>query len=151
MSRSENERIEDILRASMRLAEIAKLGHEAFASDWVLQDAAARQLGIIGEAAGHLSDGLRQRVPDLQRTVRVAKGMRNHVVHKYWDTDEDIVWITLVEDIPELITMLEGEYTPPPSGSVFDEDFSFPCSGAAADGNGGRAGAPTSGRDRRVP
>lgn len=125
MSRSDNERIEDILRASRRLREIGKAGREAFNRSWPHQSAAVRELEIIGEAVKHLSDDFMESKPELPADL--ARGLRNRATHRYWTIDLDTIWNTVKDDIGPLIEMLKDEYTPPPSGSVFDEDHSFPA------------------------
>ncbi|WP_428117061.1 HepT-like ribonuclease domain-containing protein [Candidatus Poriferisodalis sp.] len=50
MTRSDAERVHDILDACNKLVEIAALGRAEFDRSWILQSAAERQLEIIGEA-----------------------------------------------------------------------------------------------------
>jgi|GEM_PF-3590825 len=70
MSRSDNDRIEDVLRASRRLQEIGNAGRETFQRDWPLQDAAVRELEIIGEALYNLSDTFAGEQPNCRSTWR---------------------------------------------------------------------------------
>ncbi len=35
-------------------------------------------------------------------------GMRNRLIHAYFDVDVGIVWATVTEDLPPLISELEG-------------------------------------------
>lgn len=51
MSRSDDERITDLLDAGDELADIVDRGAEAFDADPILRRAAERLLEIIGEAA----------------------------------------------------------------------------------------------------
>ena len=62
-------------------------------------------LEIIGEAAVGTSPEFRKKYPQVPWNVIV--GMRNRLTHGYYDIDLDIVWKTLEEDIPPLITELE--------------------------------------------
>ena len=124
MTRSDNDRVGDVLRASHRLQEIGRAGRGAFDDSWVLQDAAVRELEIAGEALSNLSARFKARLPGLP--VDAARGMRNHAAHRYWILDLGTIWKTIENDIGPLIAMLEGEYDPPPTGSVFDEDFTIP-------------------------
>jgi uncharacterized protein with HEPN domain len=59
-----------------------------------------RLVEIIGEAAGRVSVGTQAELPDLPWSAMV--GMRNRLVHGYYETDLDVVWNTLVEDLPPL-------------------------------------------------
>ncbi len=54
----DNDLIEHILDAAGKLAEIVAAGRAAFDDSWLVRSAAERQLEIIGEAAGKLSERL---------------------------------------------------------------------------------------------
>lgn len=60
---------------------------------------------IIGEAANQVSDDLRENAPDIPWSVMI--GMRNRLIHAYFDIDLDVVWSTSTGDIPLLITELK--------------------------------------------
>jgi len=64
-----------------------------------------RLLEIIGEAANQVSDELREKAADIPWFIIV--GMRNRLIHAYFDIDLDVVWSTSKEDIPLLITELK--------------------------------------------
>ena len=40
--------------------------------------------------------------------------MRNRLVHAYFDINLDIVWMTVQEDLPKLIGLLEPAVSPAP-------------------------------------
>ena len=65
MSQRDNDLIEHILDAAGKLAEIVAAGRENFDASWLIRSAAERQLEIIGEAAGKLSEQLHERRPTL--------------------------------------------------------------------------------------
>lgn len=56
MTRPDAARVDDIQRASAVAAEVAHLGEEAFNESLLLQYAAERAIGIIGEAAARLAE-----------------------------------------------------------------------------------------------
>jgi uncharacterized protein with HEPN domain len=60
----------------------------------------------IGEAAGKLSDRFR----DEHATIPWDRiiGMRNRLIHAYCDINRDILWQTVVEDLPFPIQQLEA-------------------------------------------
>jgi len=62
-------------------------------------------LEIIGEAATGISTEFRKRYPDVPWNAII--GMRNRLIHGYYDIDLDIVWETVEKDIPPLVTELE--------------------------------------------
>ena len=39
-------------------------------------------------------------------------GMRDRLIHGYFDINLDVVWETVTEDLPPLIDQLEGILTP---------------------------------------
>lgn len=62
-------------------------------------------LEIIGEAAAKVGDDTRALCPALPWADIV--GMRNRLIHAYFDVDLDRVWDTLREDLPPLVGELE--------------------------------------------
>ncbi len=59
---------------------------------------------IIGEAAARVSPETRQRLPEIPWAQVV--GMRNRLVHAYFDLDLDQVWNAVTEDPPPLLADL---------------------------------------------
>jgi len=76
-----------------------------FRDDEILQDALIRQLSIIGEAAGQLSDETRRQAPSVPWTD--IYGMRNKLVHDYFGVDLDAVWDTVQKDLDPLLRKVE--------------------------------------------
>jgi len=64
-----------------------------------------RLLEIIGEAARGISEEFRQNHPDLPWNKMV--GMRDRLIHGYFDVNLDVVWETITEDLPTLVAQLE--------------------------------------------
>ena len=64
------------------------------------QDVILRRLSIIGEAA----KGLPKELTDKHKAVnwKDIAGMRDILIHEYFDIELDIVWRTLTEDLPVL-------------------------------------------------
>ena len=63
-----------------------------------------RNIEIIGEAASTVSLELRQSNPNFPWSDVI--GMRNRLVHAYFDIDPDIVWETATQDLPSLLGAL---------------------------------------------
>jgi len=63
-------------------------------------------LEVIGEAAKGVSRAFRQKHPDLP--WKKTAGMRDRLIHGYFDVNLDIVWQTVTEDLPPLIHKLES-------------------------------------------
>ena len=66
----------------------------------VIRDAVLRQLEIIGEAARSLSPEGKNTYPGVDWYQIV--GMRNRLIHEYFDVSWSIVWQTVIADLPEL-------------------------------------------------
>lgn len=60
----------------------------------------------IGELANRLSDEIKESRPNIP--WRAIRGMRNLHAHDYENVDMEIVWNTLLEDIPVLKQNLEA-------------------------------------------
>jgi uncharacterized protein with HEPN domain len=73
----------------------------------LLRDGLIRQIEIIGEAAGRLSENFRSRYPDVP--WRDITAMRNRLIHAYAGVNLDLVWETVQQDIPQLIATLSAE------------------------------------------
>lgn len=67
--------------------------------------AARDAVEIVGEAASHVSSGMRESQSNISWGEIV--GMRNRLVHVYFDIDIGLVWRTVKEDLPTLIVQLE--------------------------------------------
>ena len=81
-------------------------------SDRQMVLALVKDIEIVGEAAAQVAETARRCLPDIpwERIV----GMRNRLVHAYFDINLDIVWQTVQEDLPELIALLEKAIPPKP-------------------------------------
>ena len=73
--------------------------------DPLLELALVRLIEIIGEAASHISSEFQSQFPAIP-WINII-GMRNRLIHAYYDIDNDRVWDTITDDIPPLITELQ--------------------------------------------
>ncbi|HEX9813427.1 MAG TPA: DUF86 domain-containing protein, partial [Myxococcota bacterium] len=76
------------------------LDRDAFLQDDRTVDAVVRNLEIIGEAAGRLSEEFRSSHPGIE--WRRMVGLRNRIVHDYFGIDLEIVWTILEQELPGL-------------------------------------------------
>ena len=74
-------------------------------TDRTLGLATLRCLEIVGEAASHIPESLRQQHPQIPWPQII--GTRNRLLHGYDLVDYDIIWSTIAEDLPPLIAELE--------------------------------------------
>lgn len=63
-------------------------------------------LAVIGEAAARIAPETRERDVEIPWTKIV--GMRNRLVHAYFDVDEAEVWRTVIQDLPTLANRLKA-------------------------------------------
>jgi uncharacterized protein with HEPN domain len=82
---------------------IAGLDASRFEADRKTRNAVVRSMEVIGEAARNLRKHHLDFVaahPELP--INLAAGMRNALIHGYFDVDWEQVWNTAVADIPRL-------------------------------------------------
>ena len=78
---------------------------ERFRASRMHQLAVLKALETVGEAAARLSEKTKAVHPDIP--WREIIGMRNRLVHGYFEVDLEKVWDTVREDLPPLIASLE--------------------------------------------
>jgi uncharacterized protein with HEPN domain len=76
---------------------------EALLLDHKTQDAIVRNIEIIGEAAGKIQKMDSDFVANHPELPWVQmRGMRNKMIHNYFDVDWEVVWSTVKEDLSRL-------------------------------------------------
>lgn len=75
-------------------------------SDQMLLFALIRAVEVIGEAASKVSVETRSSVPTVPWSIIIS--MRNRLIHAYFDVDPDILWVTVNEEIPQLMPLLKA-------------------------------------------
>jgi uncharacterized protein with HEPN domain len=91
----------DILFSINRIEDTVKgISEEEFAKDLVAQDAVIRRFAVIGEAANHLPKEFRKEHDEI--SWHDVIGMRNLLVHEYFDIELDVIWDTIKDDLPKL-------------------------------------------------
>lgn len=78
-------------------------------SDRMLRFAVVRAIEILGEAAARVSEETRAATPEIPWGAIV--GMRNRLIHGYFNIDVAIVWKTVTDEIPELTKKLRALLT----------------------------------------
>lgn len=87
------------------LAYTCDLDQESFEADEKAYDATLRKLELIGEAATHIPDTIRESSPEIPWRKVVAT--RNRLIHGYLGIDNDILWSIIRDDIPGLLNELK--------------------------------------------
>ena len=103
MSRRDDKTLLRDMVEAARAAVSAIQGSEqaALAADHVRALGLVKCLEIVGEAARHLSTEFCERHPAIPWGQIV--GMRNRLVHAYFEIDDVQVWKALTEDLPPLL------------------------------------------------
>jgi uncharacterized protein with HEPN domain len=107
-------------RDRVRLSDMRDAAREALAfmqgrspadlrADRLLLLAMVKELEIVGEAATRVSAETRAQLDRIPWQEIV--GMRNQLIHVYSSIDLEIVWSTLVDDLPPLVAELERVLT----------------------------------------
>ena len=98
--------LEDILEAIDRIQEyIQDVTRGTFERDRMRIDAVARNLEIIGEAVKQVPDSVREKYPSVE--WRKIAGLRDILIHKYFDVNLEIVWSVVQSNIPILKTEVQ--------------------------------------------
>ncbi len=72
---------------------------DRFLKERLIQDAVVRNFEIIGEAAGRLSEGLKE---SSSAPFAKAIAFRNRLIHGYWSVDLLLVWDVIINELPVL-------------------------------------------------
>lgn len=107
MKRSLLDFLEDMLRECTYLLERSKgMTYKDFVHNEDLKRAFIRSLEVIGEAAKKVAVHLSQKYPEVP--WRDVAGMRDKLIHDYFGVSEEVVWKTVVEDIPLFFSQIRG-------------------------------------------
>lgn len=109
--RRDLDRLRDVLEAIEAIERHTARGREDFDRDELVRTWCLKHVEIIGEAVSRLSEDLRSRYTTVP--WRAIIGMRNTLVHGYFDVDWDAVWAVVENDLSNLRTavasILEAE------------------------------------------
>lgn len=87
----------------------------SFAQDKTLDDlttnrmlsfALVHAIEIVGEAAARIMKATQEQHPEIPWGDVI--GMRHRLAHGYYDIDLDLVWLTIKDDLPHLVSRLES-------------------------------------------
>ena len=112
MQAKDHVRIEHMVDAAQTaLAFVEGRERTDLETDVMLRFAVVHAIGIVGEAAANVSAEGRAEAPAVPWKQIV--GMRNRIVHRYVDIDNDIVWATLESELPALLPLLRAVLSNP--------------------------------------
>ena len=90
----------EILDRIRRIEDYTAAGRDAFMESELLQDGVIRSFEVIGEVVKRLDPTLTDRYP--QVTWSDFTGFRDVLIHRYQETQLDLVWDATQEDLPAL-------------------------------------------------
>ena len=99
----------DAAREALSFAEGRK--RHDLDGDRMLVLALTKEVEIIGEAATNISKAFQDQTPHIPWAAII--GMRNRLIHAYFEVDRDRVWETVIVALPPLIQQLETLLDPP--------------------------------------
>lgn len=76
-----------------------------FVASGITYDATLRNLELIGEAATHIPDDVREQHAEIPWRMMIAT--RNKLIHGYLGIDNDTLWSIIQTDVPALLNQLE--------------------------------------------
>jgi len=97
--------LQDILDAVAAIEQFtAGIEFSTFSRNLEKVFAVSRALEIIGEGVKRVPDSVRNQYPDIP--WRDIAGMRDKLIHDYFNTDLEIIWQAAQEDVPQLKAMI---------------------------------------------
>ena len=106
MKREYEDYLRDMLEnAEKALSFVSGTDYDGFYRDDKAVYAVIRALEIIGEAARQIPENLRQSNPEIP--WREIAAMRNKLTHEYFGVNTKVIWRTVHEDLPLIISILK--------------------------------------------
>lgn len=105
MERDKSHLLDILQAAKLAVSYVEGITEEAFLKDTQRQDSVIRRIEIIGEAARRVSQDTKETLRNIPWNEMI--GMRNLMIHDYDDIDLPVVWQTIRNDLPALITQFE--------------------------------------------
>jgi uncharacterized protein with HEPN domain len=99
--------LDHIIAAIAKIESFTKgISQKDFSQSVLIQDAVIRNFEIIGEATKQLSVEFTQNHPKIP--WQNMAGMRDKLIHDYIDVDLDVVWETIISDLPFLKNLISN-------------------------------------------
>ncbi len=81
------------------------LSYQEYIADNRTKDAIVRNLEVLGEAATHIPDDVKERYRNIP--WKNVIGLRNVVIHRYFGIDYATIWFIIKEQLPVLKNQIE--------------------------------------------
>lgn len=97
--------VQDMLEFGERVLSYTEgMNQDMFIADTRTYDATLRNIQLIGEAATHVPDDVRESNPDIP--WRVIIGVRNRLAHSYLHISASVIWSIAQDAIPDTLPRL---------------------------------------------
>jgi len=107
MLKNDELRIRHIIDAAEEaIAFCSNRSRQDLHQDRMLNLSLVRLLEIIGEAARGISPEFRNSHPEI--VWKKMAGLRDRLIHGYFDVNLDVVWETITEDLPPMVAKLRN-------------------------------------------
>jgi uncharacterized protein with HEPN domain len=98
---------EDIIDSINKIEEYtANLSFDDFEENSLVTDAVVRNIEIIGEASKNIPTRIQQSFTDIP--WQKLRGIRNRIVHDYFDVDRKIIWFIVTNELAILKNALQN-------------------------------------------
>ena len=98
--KSQRAYVEHVIECIRRIAEDSGNGRDAVFASRTLQDAIVRNLQVRCESTKRIGDSHKRRHPEIDWPA--IAGMRNALVHDYFEVDFETVWLVVTRDLAPL-------------------------------------------------
>jgi uncharacterized protein with HEPN domain len=95
----------DMREAARDISKFVRgVSYAKFEKNNIIRYAIERQLLVIGEAAAHVSEGFREKHPEIPWAQII--GQRNVLAHEYGEILVERIWLAATKSVPELFKEL---------------------------------------------
>ncbi|MBN1821774.1 MAG: DUF86 domain-containing protein [Prolixibacteraceae bacterium] len=103
----DKERLNHIIESVGNIFEFtATISYEEFSANKMLKFAVIKNLEIIGEASNLLSNEIKDNFTEIDWKAII--GLRNFLVHGYYQISDMIIWNTIHEDLPGFLSQISS-------------------------------------------
>lgn len=98
--------LEDIIDACNSISDyVENVSEKDFVNDDMRYNASIRMISVIGESIANLEDKFKDSYPQIP--WQEVKAMRNRLIHEYWQTDLEQVYLSCTQEVPDLRKMVK--------------------------------------------